>query len=205
MNITRGQAACMFFQQEHNETNEIELLQKIDSIDVDLCYEKDPAEPISQYIPKIYGNPFRYHRYITTTSEQVRPPQESSNDAQIIVTTNEKRLGSISQVVHYLNEVFLSYNPYNDEVYEYRECTLDMIIEVARRHTTIFDDKNLIGFSKWCSAKNIHFMSVNQKRKGDDFSRSRSLYVLKEKFMGKLCLVFIRNIFELILYISKYC
>ena len=94
MNITRGQAACMFFQQEHNETNEIELLQKIDSIDVDLCYEKDPAEPILQYIPKIYGNPFRYHRYITTTSEQVRPPQESSNDAQIIVTTNEKRLGS---------------------------------------------------------------------------------------------------------------
>ncbi|KAI7847918.1 hypothetical protein BDC45DRAFT_420563, partial [Circinella umbellata] len=89
------------------------------------------------------------------------------------------------QVVHYLNEVFLSYNPFNDEVYEYCECTLDMIIEMTRRYTTMFDDKNVIGFSKWYLAKNIHFIKVNQKHKKNSSTCIQPLYILKENFMGK--------------------
>ncbi|KAI9489342.1 hypothetical protein BDB00DRAFT_876433 [Zychaea mexicana] len=120
MNVTRGQAACMFFQQEYNLENEKKLLDKIDSIgDVDICFMKDPTEPFLLYIPKIHS--------------------------------------STPQVVHFLNEVFLSYNPYNDVVYEYRKYSNDMILEVAHRHTAMFDNKNAVGFGKWCSTQGIHF------------------------------------------------
>ena len=107
--------------------------------------------------------------------------------------------------MHFLNEVFLSYDPCNDEVYEYRECTPDMILEVARRHTTMFDDKNVIGFGKWCSAKKLHLRKVNQKRKRDGDERVRPLYVIKESFMGKLYLNLAGSVSKLILYIRKYC
>ena len=83
MNITRKQAACMFFCQEYTHDTANNLLNKIDSIgEVDLCYLKDPMEPLILYLPKIHSNPFRYHRYITTQSEQQQPLTSSTSQKQ---------------------------------------------------------------------------------------------------------------------------
>ncbi|KAI9489339.1 hypothetical protein BDB00DRAFT_770802 [Zychaea mexicana] len=196
MNVTRGQAACMFFQQEYNLENEKKLLDKIDGFgDVDICFMKDPTEPFLLYIPNIHSNP------------PTKPPQpleeQPSNDEQASVTEKIRRLSSTPQVVHFLNEVFLSYNPYNDVVYEYREYSNDMILEVARRHTAMFDNKSAVGFGKWCSTQGIHFYKVNQKRKRSDDVRFQLLYVLKESFMGKLCFILAENGSKLILYIRN--
>jgi hypothetical protein len=85
VNVTREQAICTFFCEEYNESNKARLTKRIDELkDIDICYEKDPRQPILMSLVRINLNPFLYHRYLrknisfTSTSTE-EPEQERLN------------------------------------------------------------------------------------------------------------------------------
>lgn len=74
--ISRDQAVCIFYCQEHNESNVAELTKRIEEMkDIDICYLEDPTEPFLACVTTINSRPFRYHLYpqgITPTDDHLQ-------------------------------------------------------------------------------------------------------------------------------------
>ncbi|KAI8074244.1 uncharacterized protein B0P05DRAFT_547850 [Gilbertella persicaria] len=67
-NIAREQAICIFFCHKHTESNVKKLLKRMESFeDVDICYDKNPLQPILLYNERIDCEPLRYKRYNTSS------------------------------------------------------------------------------------------------------------------------------------------
>jgi hypothetical protein len=62
--ITKEQAICIFFCHEYTEPNVKKLLKRMESFeDVDICYDKDPLQPILLCNERIDSEPLNYKRY----------------------------------------------------------------------------------------------------------------------------------------------
>jgi hypothetical protein len=69
VNVTREQAICMFFCEEFNESNKTRLTKRIDEMkDIDICYEKDPLQPILASLALMNADPLRFHKYATSSA-----------------------------------------------------------------------------------------------------------------------------------------
>ncbi|KAI9269647.1 hypothetical protein EDC94DRAFT_581775 [Helicostylum pulchrum] len=127
---------------------------------IDICYEKDPHQPILLPILRINANQFTYHMYST----------------------------SDTQIVRLLNELYVPFDPYNEEVYEQRDVTMKDILSLLWKYTDKFDGKTINSFTSWCSKSKFPFMQVESSRKSlknNDMERIRyrRLYVVKDEFM----------------------
>lgn len=63
------------------------------------------------------------------------------------------------------------------------------ILAYVWKYSYLLQDKNPIGFGRWCSGKGIDLIEVTVKRIKVDEAVTisvRSLYVLKEKYIGKI-------------------
>ncbi|ORX42678.1 hypothetical protein DM01DRAFT_1330024 [Hesseltinella vesiculosa] len=183
MNITREQAICMFFYEEFNDENIARLSKKIDDMgNVELCYLEDPTEPYLVSVTRILGNPIRFHRYLTASTTA------SLDDNSVdMATSSQHSLTSASQVIKFLNEVFIPYDPHNDEVYELSNISVHTILSTVWKHSRIFDNKSVISFTTWCSKNKVHFVQADRKRKRDQQgNRYRVLFVAKEHFISSI-------------------
>ncbi len=78
MAITKEQAICLLFCEEINEDNIPGLTKRINLMkDIDICYEKDPHQPILLPIIRINANQFTYHRY---SSNALKLGEKSINE-----------------------------------------------------------------------------------------------------------------------------
>ncbi|KAI9301128.1 hypothetical protein BJ944DRAFT_11032 [Cunninghamella echinulata] len=179
--VTREQAACILFCEEITENNMSKLTKQIDSMkDIEICYEKDPLKPMLLPTVRINSNPFCYLRYLCNTSKLESKIKDKN--CQGVQFTSE------SQIIQFLNEVYLPSNPYNDEVYEFKHVTIKEILSLIWKYTAIFDDKSISSLASWCSARKIHFTTIHTSRKlikndNKERVRYRELYVIKDKFI----------------------
>ncbi|KAI7904493.1 uncharacterized protein BX663DRAFT_430986 [Cokeromyces recurvatus] len=199
--ITREQAICMFFCEEYNEDNVKKLTKEVDDfVNGEICYTEDPTKPFIQSKRTINQNPFLYHKYQT---------QESVANINIIEEKEQQLINNHAGLVQFLNAVFLSVDPHNNEVYENLSCSMNDILSYVWKYSYLLQDKNPIGFGKWCSGKDIDLMHGTTKRKKGVDGRTilvRSLYVLKEKYIGKVHkLLFYLHSFNHTIYNSKCC
>ncbi|ORX45495.1 hypothetical protein DM01DRAFT_1171539 [Hesseltinella vesiculosa] len=108
-----------------------------------------------------------------------------------VIPVRVKLILSYSQVIHFINEIFLSYDPQNDNYEQADVTTKEIYLEVCK-FTTCFDNKSLASFSKWCSNRKLNFMrgiETRKKRKttdGEIYVRLRRLYILKDKYRSAL-------------------
>lgn len=64
MKVTRDQAICMFFCEEHNNENVARLGKRIEEMeDLELCYLQHPTDPVLVSIRLINTLPSKYHLY----------------------------------------------------------------------------------------------------------------------------------------------
>ncbi|KAI8645480.1 hypothetical protein BD408DRAFT_411502 [Parasitella parasitica] len=60
--ISRERAVCMFYHQDYDKTEAIELLNAIEKLDVEICYKDDPCKPILCSIRSLVHDP-ECHQY----------------------------------------------------------------------------------------------------------------------------------------------
>jgi hypothetical protein len=61
--ISRERAVCTFYHQDYDKTKAIELLNAIEKLDVEICYEDDPCKPFLLYTNSIKADPYNYLAY----------------------------------------------------------------------------------------------------------------------------------------------
>ncbi|KAI8988017.1 hypothetical protein BDF20DRAFT_853353, partial [Mycotypha africana] len=140
MAITREQAIYLLFCEEINKENISRLTERINSLkDIEICYEKDPHQPILLPIVRINANQFTYHRYL---SNALKLEKKSINENIKLTKYNEiivlrkrireksnlnftlKIIASDTQIIRFLNQLYLPFDPYNEEIYEQRDVTV---------------------------------------------------------------------------------
>lgn len=97
-------------------------------------------------------------------------------------------LDNYAGLVQFLNTVFISVDPHNDEVYDGQSCSMNDVLTYVWNYSHLLQDKSPVGFGRWCSGKNIDFIHATVKRRkvNEEATISvRLLYVLKEKYIGK--------------------
>ena len=63
-NIGREQAICIFFCHKYTESNVEKLLKRMERFeDVDICYEKNPLQPMLLCNDRIDSEPLKCKRY----------------------------------------------------------------------------------------------------------------------------------------------
>lgn len=63
------------------------------------------------------------------------------------------------------------------------------ILSIVWKHTSIIDNLNTQGLSKWCGVRILQLMKAEVKRKQDECGRKIStsiLYVVKDKYIGNI-------------------
>ncbi|ORE17275.1 hypothetical protein BCV71DRAFT_4383 [Rhizopus microsporus] len=109
----------------------------------------------------IDANPIDHHRY---KSEKVL--NETTEQENVV-----PRLKTITQLVTFLNLVYLPYNP-NSKIYEEKSVTVNILSKVWN-HSDLFADKSPTSFNKWCSTRNIKFFAQQSKRRRNDLDESQ--------------------------------
>ncbi|KAI8997478.1 hypothetical protein BDB01DRAFT_714128 [Pilobolus umbonatus] len=188
MIICREQAICIFYCKEFTEENVAICSKKIEDIgDVDICYLVDPTDPVLVLDIRVNTLPFKFHRYISN--------QEESNSNIPSQETQEKervQLNSLAQVVQFINEVFVPFNPHNHAVYTPKQISTKDVFRIVSGYTDYFDNKNIQSFTTWSSKKKLHFFKAEEMRKKQKTEndvatkRVRMLYVMKEGFIGNV-------------------
>jgi hypothetical protein len=91
-----------------------------------------------------------------------------------------------AQVSQFLNIVFLAIDPQNNEIYYRKDLSMKQILSVVWNYSTIFDEKTITSFGRWCTSQKLEFTTVNPKRKHDNdgLIRTRELFVLKDEYIG---------------------
>jgi hypothetical protein len=71
MKISRDQALCVCYQLGYNEENVAKAKQKLAVMDDewDVCYLTNQSVPVLALSRRINGNPFLFHRYLTTAEK----------------------------------------------------------------------------------------------------------------------------------------
>ncbi|ORY88689.1 hypothetical protein BCR43DRAFT_448692, partial [Syncephalastrum racemosum] len=175
--VTKEQALCMLYCEDYTEDNAATLQKRLNDVeDFELCYRDDPTDPVLVSKRKLFCNPFRYHRY--ASSSHMCAAKEDLSDATLT-----------EMVKDFLNEVFLQENPHND-TYKCEKITVTEIQAAVSRYTAIFDDKSPLFFAQWCSKVKLDLSRAAVGRKigkGTDGKkvRYRALYTLNPKLHGK--------------------
>jgi hypothetical protein len=107
------------------------------------------------------------------------------------------------QLIQFLNMVYLSYDPNNTDVYDCKDISMKQILSTVWEYSDIFNDKNTVSFGKWCSNNNVELMKSKTKRKyngNKEKISTRSLYVLKQDYIGKEHLVLLESCILMQLY-----
>ncbi|GAA5817681.1 hypothetical protein MFLAVUS_011232 [Mucor flavus] len=145
--------------------------------DFEICYEKDPLQPL--LLPKIRLNAFQftYHKYSIITTHSVKIP-----------ATENVNLISDSQIIRFLNEIYLPLDPCNPEIYDAKDVAMKDVLTLLWNYTDRFDSRTLSSFTSWCTKSKFPFMSINSARKANSDSateriRYRVLYVVKDEFI----------------------
>lgn len=86
--------------------------------------------------------------------------------------------------------VYLSYDPNNQDMYECQGILQKQILSTMwKKYSTLFDDKSVLSFTRWCTHKKLDFLKVTPKRRltnnGKRLSIRALLVLLKKQFIGK--------------------
>jgi hypothetical protein len=82
MTISREEAICILYCEKYTEANVETLSKRINEmIDIEICYNNDPYEPMLQCIKRIYGSPNVYHLYLSNKSLQESIPKEDTENS----------------------------------------------------------------------------------------------------------------------------
>ncbi|CAO3682609.1 unnamed protein product [Rhizopus stolonifer] len=175
--ITREKAICMFFCEEYNEDNIQKLTKEVDDfVRCEICYTDDPTKPIIQSKRIINQNPYLYQNY------QSRQEVAKEN-------TTEKEKQQLIRLVQFLNTVFVSVDPYDEEMYERQLCSMNDVLTYVWKYSYLLQDKSSVSFGRWCSGKDIDLIRTTTKRRKIDEGNTisvRSLHVLKEKYIANV-------------------
>lgn len=187
MIVTREQAICRLFCEAYTSENVkkcTERLQKMEEFDI--CYLEDPKKPVLMFKPAIYAS----DNYTLYTDEP--DSGEEVNQLQLRKLTMNKFMGvsnslilfsvSVAQIIQFINEVFVPYNPHNKVVY----CQ-ERFVSTAQIYQ-IVTDKSLQSFVTWCSKKKLRYLLANKTRSKENVHRTREMFVMREKFRGNFFL-----------------
>ncbi|KAG0162487.1 hypothetical protein DFQ28_001193 [Apophysomyces sp. BC1034] len=100
-------------------------------------------------------------------------------------SSSEYKLANHAQILQFLNDVFLPFNPYNDALYEEQYLSTSDIRSVVAKH--VIDTKSIPGdFPNWCTRKNAAFLEVKSNLARDSGNqkriRKRRLYTLLSRY-----------------------
>ncbi|KAI8326788.1 hypothetical protein BD560DRAFT_361671, partial [Blakeslea trispora] len=174
MIITRNQAICMLFYVDYSEENAMKCEKRIKDLgDFEICYNVDPKQPVLVSKQRIRGDPLTYRTYLRSSDI----PDESSKRKRIEFQTE-------TQVIQFVNEVYLPEDPQNSNAYDMKSVSIANIYDTVKKHTTIFENRSVLSFSKWCSNSRLSFLRGKEKRISN--IRVRSCYVMDEQFHDDL-------------------
>ena len=86
----------------------------------------------------------------------------------------------MAQIVQFISEVSISFNPHNNAVYNLKYLTTKDIFRIVSLYTNYFNDNNPKSFTAWCSRKKLHFFKADEEKK----KVKMALYVMKQEFFG---------------------
>jgi hypothetical protein len=84
--------------------------------------------------------------------------------------------------------VYLPFDPNNQDMYEFQQISQKQMLATVWKYSSLFDEKSILSFTKWCSHKKLDFMKVTPKRRltnDNERLNIRTLFVLKKQFIGK--------------------
>lgn len=83
--------------------------------------------------------------------------------------------------------VYFPFDPKNNNTYEYRQVSQKQMLSVVWKYSSLFDEKTILSFTKWCTHKKLDFLKVAPKRKqvNDERLSTTTLFVVKKQFIGK--------------------
>jgi hypothetical protein len=83
--------------------------------------------------------------------------------------------------------VYLPFDPNNQDMYEVQQISQKQMLATVWKYSSLFDEKSILSFTKWCSHKKLDFIKVTPKRRliNDERLNIRTLFVLKKQFIGK--------------------
>ncbi|ORX45896.1 hypothetical protein DM01DRAFT_327536 [Hesseltinella vesiculosa] len=95
MNITEGQASCMFFSKEYTEENVNLLTEKVESYgELARCYETNPENPVLVTKSRMFSSPFTFKRYlIPSPMESHETNVEGTRPLQSLIITSDNAAG----------------------------------------------------------------------------------------------------------------
>ncbi|KAL0083941.1 hypothetical protein F4703DRAFT_1917000 [Phycomyces blakesleeanus] len=129
--------------------------RKIEDLgDFEICYNVDPKQPILVLRQRICGNLFPYRTYLHSGDI----PDKSSKRKRIEFQTE-------SQVIQFINEVYLPEEPHNTNIYDIKLVYTAEIYDTVRKHAAIFENKAVLSFSRWCSSPRVSFLRVEEEQK----------------------------------------
>jgi predicted DNA-binding protein YlxM (UPF0122 family) len=67
-----------------------------------------------------------------------------------------------AQVVQFINNVYYSEDPNNEEVYQMKALSISAIYDTVKEYTKILEDKKPLAFAGWCSTKNALFYGAKK-------------------------------------------
>ncbi|KAL4210878.1 hypothetical protein AB4K20DRAFT_1826911 [Rhizopus microsporus] len=168
--LLHSQAACVFFGEDLNAENELMCEWKIDAIpDVKLCYINNmPTEPFLVAKNCIKFFPFRYQLYRRSSSEEAKLPSTSINCE--------------SQLLDFVNSVFLTTDPRNEAVYERKEVSSEEIYNITAQYITLYEKKKRAAFTQFATKNGAHFLKAQTTRKRMDSGlrvERKIVYIIK--------------------------
>ncbi|KAI8095672.1 hypothetical protein BDF21DRAFT_329237, partial [Thamnidium elegans] len=136
---------------------------------VEICYYDDPKRPSLQCTKTIYSRPFEIHTY--------KSEKEIANEADKEQEIQKKyKLNNVSQLVQFLNLIYLPDDPNNNITYERQFLPIKDILSKVWECSDLFDDASSSSFNKWCNDKKLGLLSSEVKRRKNGLS--------KEEFIG---------------------
>ena len=92
--------------------------------------------------------------------------------------------------------MYLASDPGNGLMFDCKGITTSEVMNTANKYSTFFDDKTIFAFGQWCGRKKLEFLNASSKRGNKDDKRitTRSIYVLKDKYLGKFHQIFIPHL-----------
>lgn len=95
-------------------------------------------------------------------------------------------LDTASQLIEFINNVFLINDPQNEAVYERLYMSSDQIFLITKQHTNLYQDKKIgtfTQFAKKCGAEYLK-AQISRKRNKNGRTEHKIIYLMKEKSRG---------------------
>lgn len=88
-----------------------------------------------------------------------------------------------------IRTVYFSFDPSYQDMYECQGISQKQILSTMWKYLSLFDDKSVLSFTRWCTHKKLVFLKVTPKRRltnnGERLLSKRALFVLKKQFISK--------------------